>query len=116
MEIRIVVPTAPAPSASTTVPKPPQPNQKVLGANVPKAPRKDLQVDAAAKASVKAPQAPPIPKIRADLRFDESINRVVGRIVDESTGKEIREMPPEELRRLYAKTRAMLGPLVDEKV
>lgn len=114
MDIRIVVPTAPAPSASTTVPKPPQPDQKVLGANVPKAPRKDLQVDTAVKASA-APKAPPVPKIRADLRYDESINRVVGRIVDESTGKEIREMPPEALRRFYAKTRAMLGPLVDEK-
>jgi len=114
MEIRIVVPTAPAPSASTTVPKPPQPNQKVLGATVPKAPRTDLPVDTAVKASA-APKAPPIPKIHAELRYDESINRVVGLVVDESTGKTIQEFPPEGLRALYAKTRAMLGPLVDEK-
>jgi len=87
---------------------------RVLGATVPKAPRTDLPVDTAVKASA-APKAPPIPKIHAELRYDESINRVVGLVVDESTGKTIQEFPPEGLRALYAKTRAMLGPLVDEK-
>ena len=112
MEIRIVAPTAPAPSASTTVPKPPQPDQKVLGATTTEAPQKDAPAEGTAKAS----PAPTTPKIRADLRYDESTKRVVGRIYDENTGEAIREMPPEELRQLYAKTREMLGPLVDEKV
>ena len=111
MEIRIVAPTAPAPSAST-VQKPPQPDQEVLGASLTQAPQKDPRADAPAK----APAAPPIPKIRAELRYDESINRVVGRIYDETTGEAIREVPPEELVRLYAKTREMLGPLGNEKV
>ena len=108
MEIRTVVATAPAPSAST-VQKPPQPDQAVLGA-------KSSGEAAPAQAPATAPAAPPIPKIRAELRYDESINRVVGRIYDETTGEAIRELPPEELRVLYAKTREMLGPLVDEKV
>ena len=112
MEIPKVVATAPAPSASTTVQKPPQPDQKVLGANSTNVPLKELKAERTAK----APPAPPIPKIRADLRYDESTKRVVGRIYDENTGEAIRELPPEELRQLYAKTREMLGPLVDEKV
>ncbi len=115
MEIRTVVQTAPAPSASTTVPKPPQPDQKVLGANTAQALQKDLRVDTPADAPAKeAPVAPPIPKIRADLRYDESIKRVVGRVYDETTGKAIRDLPPKELVRLYAKTREMLGPLGSE--
>lgn len=112
MEIRIVVPTAPAPSASTTVPKPPQPDPKVLGANTTQALQKDLQAEAPAK---EAPATPPIPKIRADLRYDDSIKRVVGRVYDETTGEAIRDIPPKELVRLYAKTREMLGPLGNEK-
>ena len=107
MDIRTVVQTAPVPSAST-VHKPPQPDQPAQGTRTTEAPQSAPRVETAA-----AP-APPIPKIRAELRYDESINRVVGRIVDETTGREISELPPEELRQLYAKTRAMLGPLVDE--
>jgi FlaG protein len=110
MEIRTVAPTAPAPSASTTVLKPPQPDQTVLGANS----TTTLQKDTRAEAPTKAPPAPPIPKIRADLRYDESIKRVVGRVYDEATGEAIRDLPPAELIRLYAKTREMLGPLGNE--
>jgi len=110
MEIRTVVATTPAPSAST-VQKPPQPDQAILGAKSPDRPNLDVPADA----TVKAAAAPPIPRIRADIRFDESIQRVVGYIYDETTGEPIREVPPEELRALYAKTREMLGPLVDEK-
>ena len=112
MEIRKVDIPAPAPSASTTVPKPPQPDQKVLGATATETPQKDAPAEVVLKAS----SAPTAPKIRADLRYDETTKRVVGRIYDENTGEDIREMPPEELRRLYAKTREMLGPLFDEKV
>ncbi len=111
MEIRTVVPTAPAPSAST-VQKPPLPDQAVPGTSSPTPPQPEPRVDTTAK----APAPPPIPKIRAELRYDKSINRVVGLIYDETTGEAIRELPPEELRILYAKTREMLGPLVDEKV
>jgi len=111
MEIRIVVPAAPAPSASTTVQKPPPPDPKVLGANTTQTLQKDPRVDTPAKALA----APPIPKIRADLRYDDSIKRVVGRVYDETTGEAIRDLPPKELVRLYAKTREMLGPLGNEK-
>lgn len=111
MEIRIVVPTAPAPSASTTVPIPPQPDQEVLGANSTPTQQTDPRMDVPTKGT---PVAPPIPKIRADLRYDESIKRVVGRVYDETTGKAIRDLPPKALIRLYEKTRAMLGPLGNE--
>jgi hypothetical protein len=86
------------------------PGQQPAGASAPQAP--DAQPPAAADIAPK--KTPPVAKIRAELHYDEHINRVVGRIVNEATGEEVRELPPEELRELYAKTREMLGPLVDE--
>ncbi len=47
------------------------------------------------------------------MRFDETLNRVVGRIVNEGTGETIQEFPPEQLKALYTKMREQLGPLVD---
>ena len=31
---------------------------------------------------------------RAELEFDETLNRVAGRVVDETTGETIQEIPP----------------------
>ena len=48
----------------------------------------------------------------AELEFDETLNRVVGRVVDEATGETIHEIPPKQLKALYTKMREQLGPLV----
>ena len=58
-------------------------------------------------------QAPQAVHTHAELAFDEVINRVVGRIVNEQTGETIQELPPEQLKALYTKMREQLGPLVD---
>ena len=50
---------------------------------------------------------------RAKLEFDETLNRVAGRVVDETTGETIHEIPPGQLKALYTKMREQLGPLVD---
>ena len=47
------------------------------------------------------------------MRFDEDLNRVVGRIVNEQTGETIQEFPPEQLRVLFTKMREQPGSLVD---
>ncbi len=61
----------------------------------------------------RAAQAPRIAHTHAEMRFDEDLNRLVGRIVNEETGATIQEFPPEEPKALYTKMREQLGPLVD---
>ncbi len=63
-----------------------------------------------------AAEAAPGPRIvhsHAELAFDEALNRVVGRIVNEETGETIHEIPPERLKALYLKMREQLGSWVD---
>jgi len=57
--------------------------------------------------------APRAVQTHGKLAFDEAINRVVGRVVDETTGEAILDIPPEQLKALYTKMREQLGPLVD---
>lgn len=109
MEIRSAIPPAPPVPSKTAEQRARLPGQQPAGAPAPQAPAGQSPATAES-----APKTPPVAKIRAELRYDEHINRVVGRIVNETTGEEVRELPPEELRALYAKTREMLGPLVDE--
>ena len=108
MEIRIMGSPSPAPAAPRVNPSrsPERPNPKgdLMGAA---APREHAETKP-------SPQAPRITTTRAEIMYDETINRVIGRIVDEETGETIHEVPPEELRRLYAAIREMVGPLVDE--
>lgn len=112
MEIRAVaLPTA-APSTPKVQPA------RLLGEASPEPKLAPSTAKPAADTTVDTsptPDGPKVVKMRAELRYDEHLNRVVGRILDEETGEEIREIPPEELLQLYAKTREMLGPLVDEK-
>ncbi len=98
----VPAPTAPAPEA-----KPPQAVERNLhGAS-------GAAADAPG-AAVNATQAPRVVKTHVELAFDATINRVVGRIVDETTGETILEIPPAQLKALYSKMREQLGPLVDE--
>ncbi|MCL2480799.1 MAG: flagellar protein FlaG [Spirochaetaceae bacterium] len=56
--------------------------------------------------------------LNRDLRY--SINRetdeVIVKVVDKSTDKVIKEIPPESLQRLQARLKEQLGLLVDEKI
>ncbi len=101
MGIGAINPTIPAAPAAVPAPE----------ANPPQAVERNLQ-DTSVGPS-RAVQAPQIAHTHAELEFDEALNRVVGRIVDETTGETIHEIPPEQLKALYTKMREQLGPLVD---
>ena len=93
MEIRAITP--PAPEA-----KPPRAVERNL--------------HGASGAAAEAVLAPRIAQTHVELAFDETLNRVVGRVVDETTGETILDFPPAQLKALYTKMREQLGPLVDE--
>ncbi len=105
MEIKAIIPTIP------TAPAEPAPEAKP-----PRAVERNLQgASGAADAlgAAEAVQAPQIVHTHAELQYDEALNRVVGRIVNEQTGETIHEIPPEQLKALYLKMREHLGSLVD---
>lgn len=49
-----------------------------------------------------------------ELDIDNGSRRVVGRFVDNESGDTVRQVPTEEMLRLLAKTREMIGTLFDE--
>ncbi len=102
MEIQAPTQTNPTAPASAPAPK----------SDPPRAVERNLQ--GVSGATVKAAQAPRVVQTHVELAFDKTINRVVGRVVDETTGETILEIPPEQLKALYTKMREQLGPLVDE--
>ncbi len=110
MDIRATPHVTPAPSAPT-VPETRLPVQSNAKADPPPS----TANSGGPAVSTKSDSSPPITKIRAELQFDDSIKRLVGRIVNETTGETVVEIPPEELISLYQKTAEMLGPLGDEK-
>ena len=105
MDIRATTPTIPTvPAAPATAPAP--------EANRPRAVERNLQ--GTSGAATDATQAPRVVHTHAELAFDETLNRIVGRIVNDATGETIYEIPPARLKALYTKMREQLGPLVDE--
>jgi uncharacterized FlaG/YvyC family protein len=44
--------------------------------------------------------APRVAHTHAELEFDETLKRIVGRVVDETTGATVHEIPPEQLKAL----------------
>ena len=50
------------------------------------------------------------------LRFDynEQLEQVVVKVIDASTDKVIKELPPEELQRVHIRIREAIGLLIDE--
>jgi flagellar protein FlaG len=53
---------------------------------------------------------------RIRLSVNEEINQIVIKVVDGKTDKVIKEIPAEEIQRMTAKIRQMIGFLVDEKI
>ncbi len=101
MEIKAIDPTSPTAPASTPAPevKPPYAvEQNLRGIS---------------GATAEAVQGPQIAHTHAELEFDETLNRIVGRVVDETTGETIHEIPSKQLKALYTKMREDLGSLVD---
>jgi flagellar protein FlaG len=55
----------------------------------------------------------PLPA-HVELDIDRGSGRVVGRFIDNQTGDIVRQVPTEEMLRLLAKTRELIGTLFDE--
>lgn len=53
---------------------------------------------------------------RLQFSINREINRIVVKVIDRATDKVIKEIPPEEIQRMAAKMREMIGLLVDEKI
>ena len=47
---------------------------------------------------------------------DDSIDRIVVKVIDKETDKVIKEIPPVEIQHLLARLREMMGLLVNEKI
>ena len=101
MDIKAIIPTIPATPAPTPAPE----------AKPPQAVERNLR--GVSGAATEALEGPHIVHTHAELAFDEALNRVVGRIVNEQTGETIHEFPPDQLKALYLKMREDLGSLVD---
>ncbi len=101
MEIKAIIPTIPTAPATGAAPE----------SGPPQAVERNLQ--RALGAAAEAVRGPRIVHTHAELQYDEALNRVVGRIVNEQTGETIQEIPSEQLKALYTKMREQLGSLVD---
>jgi uncharacterized FlaG/YvyC family protein len=53
---------------------------------------------------------------RLQFSVNEEIDRVVVKVVDASTDKVIKEIPPEEMQRLIARIRETIGLLFDQEI
>lgn len=52
---------------------------------------------------------------RVELGIDQASGRVYGRIVDPDTGDVVDQLPPDNMLKLIARTREILGPIVDKQ-
>ncbi|MBA7618867.1 hypothetical protein ES703_26199 [subsurface metagenome] len=53
---------------------------------------------------------------RLKFSINREINRIVVKVIDGTTDKVIKEIPPEEIQRLVAGIKEMIGLLVDERI
>jgi flagellar protein FlaG len=53
---------------------------------------------------------------RLQFSVNEEIDRVIVKVVDATTDKVIKEIPPEEMQRLIARIKETIGLLFDEKI
>ena len=113
MEIRAITPTIPA--APATPAAVPAPGQGVPNTKPPPAVERNLHDTSVgpARAASASRERPQVAHTHTELTFDETLNRIVGRVIDETTGETILEIPPEQLKALFTKMREQLGPLVD---
>jgi flagellar protein FlaG len=52
---------------------------------------------------------------RLSFSMNEKLGQVVVKVIDTDTDKVIREIPPQELQRVYERIREVIGLLLDEK-
>lgn len=85
---------------------------------------RDSKANAASERPIGEAKAPVETILRVELKIHEGTGRVVGRVVDVSTHRVVRELPPEDLLRYLEKTRELfeelmnhdLGQAIDQRV
>ena len=50
---------------------------------------------------------------RLKFSVDQNLNQVIVKVIDKKTDKVIKEIPPEQLKRLYAKMKEAMGLIID---
>ncbi len=53
---------------------------------------------------------------RFDISMNESINRIVVKVIDTETDKVIKEIPPKEIQHLLARLYEMMGMFINERI
>ena len=53
---------------------------------------------------------------KLNFSIDKDLNQVIVKVVDAETDKVIKELPPDQLKRLYAKMKEAMGLLIDTTV
>lgn len=64
----------------------------------------------------RVPELKSMSSAKLELDIDQDSGRVVGRVIDQGTGKLIRQIPTEEMLSLIAQTKEMLGTFYDSSV
>lgn len=116
MDVRIFTPPTTQPSASP-VPSGPGATHKAVARRVP--PPETVKTDNKVQEQRQhTPVVRPssLQPVRVELFVDDQTNQVFGRVVDRNTGKEIRQIPAEDVRRLQAISREMFGSILDQTV
>lgn len=54
--------------------------------------------------------------VRLEFSYNESANRMVVKVVDQESGKVLRQIPPEKVLETMQRIREFIGLLLDEKV
>ncbi len=72
---------------------------------------RESKANAASERPIGKAKATADPTFRVELTIHEGTGRVVGRVVDTSTHRVVRELPPEELLRYLEKTRELFDEL-----
>jgi flagellar protein FlaG len=53
---------------------------------------------------------------RLSFSVNRELDQVVVKVIDRSTDKVIKELPPEELQRMHVRIREAIGLLIDEEI
>ena len=123
MEIRTHTPPAPIPSVSTAKPGEERDNIQAhrrvpptAGVKADNKVREQQKGDDKPRVVGEERKLPKISRVRLELHIDEDTQKIFGRVFDQETGREIRQIPAESIRHLQAISRQMFIELVDETV
>lgn len=118
MALQQTGPATPSSAPSSSAPLSPKASQAIAAAKSVAA-REVPAVKEQALQNAVAEQVPELKTVtgaKLQLDIDQDSGRVIGRIVDRASGTLIRQIPSDEMLRLIAQTKEMLGAFYDSSV